>query len=153
LGEADAERLLVAALPLVKSESAAIASAAIEALGRAYAQARRGASPALATARSTLEDGLFSALDHPDVEVVKLALSEISDAPDARALARLGMSLDHASPDVRKLAGELLGSAGGPGAQALLRARLTRERDPSVREALTEALMTRPTPSADTSEE
>jgi hypothetical protein len=78
------------------------------------------------------------------MEVVKLALVEIGRAPDARALARLGMSLDHAAPDVRKLAGELLGQAGGPGAQALLRARLARERDVEVREALTSALMMRP---------
>jgi hypothetical protein len=64
--------------------------------------------------------------------------------PDARALARLGMCLDHTDADVRKLAGELLGQAGGGGAQALLRARLVRERDPSVRSALTQALMTPP---------
>jgi hypothetical protein len=80
---------------------------------------------------------------------VKLALVEIGRAPDARGLARLGMSLDHPASDVRKLAGELLGQAGGPGAQALLRTRLVRERDVEVREALTSALMTPPHASED----
>ncbi len=130
LGEADPERFLEAAQPLVRSPQSAIASAAVEALGRVEGRMR--------------EDGLFAALDHPDPEVVKLALTEVGRAPDARALARLGMCLDHSAPDVRRLAGELLGNAGGPGAQALIRARLVRERDPQVRTALTESLMTPP---------
>ena len=60
------------------------------------------------------------------------------------ARKRKGRCLDHTDADVRKLAGELLGPAGGGGAQALLRARLVRERDPQVRTALTQALMTPP---------
>ena len=130
LGEADPERFLLAALPLVSSARPEIACAAVEAFGRMDGHTR--------------EDGLFAALDHTDPEVVKLALTEVARVPDARALARLGMCLDHVGADVRKLAGELLGNAGGAGAQALLRARLVRERDPSVRAALTAALMTPP---------
>lgn len=130
LGEADPERFLVAALPLVSSARPDIACAAVEAFGRMDGGAR--------------EDGLFAALDHTDPEVVKLALVEVARLPDARALARLGMCLDHPGADVRKLAGELLGHAGGAGAQALLRARLFREREPAVRESLTSALMTPP---------
>ncbi len=130
LGDADPERFVAAALPLVSSPRPEIACAAVEAFGRVDGRAR--------------EDGLFAALDHTDPEVVKLALTEVARIPDARALARLGMCLDHAGADVRKLAGELLGNAGGAGAQALLRARLERERDPGVRAALTTALMTPP---------
>jgi HEAT repeat protein len=130
LGDADPDRFLVAALPLVSSARPEIACAAVEAFGRLAGRAR--------------EDGLFAALDHVDPEVVKLALTEVARVPDARALARLGMCLDHQGKDVRKLAGELLGHAGGAGAQALLRARLVRERDPGVRAALTTALMTPP---------
>ncbi len=130
LGAADPERFMGAALPLVSSARPEIACAAVEAFGRMDGRTR--------------EDGLFAALDHTDPEVVKLALTEVARVPDARALARLGMCLDHSGADVRRLAGELLGNAGGAGAQALLRARLVRERDPAVRAALTDALMTPP---------
>jgi HEAT repeat protein len=136
LGEADPERLLAAALPRVQSAQVALACAAVEALGSR--RARRDAFS------SILESGLFAALDHVDPDVVKLALTEIGASHAARPLARLGMALDHAAPEVRRLAAELLGQAGGAGAQTLLRSRLARERDAAVRAALTEALMVRP---------
>jgi hypothetical protein len=77
---------------------------------------------------------------------VKVALSEIAAALDARALARLGLCLDHPSWEVRRLAAELLGQDASPGAQALLRARYEREKDPIVREAIEMALSVRPPP-------
>ena len=50
------------------------------------------------------------------------------------------MSLDHASWEVRRLVAELLGQDASPPARALLRARLDRETDPVVREAIAEGL-------------
>jgi HEAT repeat protein len=90
------------------------------------------------------EDVLFVALDHPQEEVVKLALSLVGAHPGARALARLGLCLDHVSWEVRRLAAELLGQAMTPAAQSLLRARYERERDPIVREAIASAVSLRP---------
>jgi HEAT repeat protein len=84
------------------------------------------------------------ALDHSDPEVVKLALSLVGAQPDVRALARLGHCLDHASWEVRRLAAELLGQDKSPGAQALLRARYEREKEPVVRDAIAAAVSLRP---------
>ncbi|HWL89692.1 MAG TPA: HEAT repeat domain-containing protein, partial [Polyangiaceae bacterium] len=132
LCEANLHQGLLAARPLVKSGDVAIACAAVEAI--------RGSSGSLR------DDVLFDALEHPDPEVVKLALAELSRAPDARALARLGTCLDHASWEVRRLASELLGHSKVPAAKELLRARLEREKEPIVRGALTLALSLRPPP-------
>jgi HEAT repeat protein len=133
LGEADQARGFAAARARVGSPSAEIACAAVEAIDRFGAAGDR-------------EDALFDALAHPDSEVVKLALSSLATNLDARALARLGMSLDHESWEVRRLASELLGQSKSPSAQALLRARLEREKEPVVRDALTNALSLRPPP-------
>jgi HEAT repeat protein len=138
LGEADAERALSAARPLVSHTDAALACAALEAIG--YIASPR-LPPHLATSS---EDALFAALDHPDAEVVKLALSLVGERPGARALARLGLCLDHASWEVRRVAAELLGQDKSPSAQALLRARYEREQDPIVREAIAAAVSVRP---------
>ena len=135
LCEADSYKGLVAARPLVKSTDAAIACAAVEAI-------RGGVG-------SLRDDVLFDALEHLDPEVVKLALAELSRAPDARALARLGTCLDHASWEVRRLASELLGHSKVPAAKELLRARLEREKEPIVRGALTLALSLRPPPGSE----
>jgi HEAT repeat protein len=132
LSDADPHEGLAAAAPLVKSHDAAIACAAVEAIGSHTGPAR--------------DDALYAALEHHDPEVVKLALSELSRAPDARSLARLGTCLDHVSWEVRKVASELLGQAKSGAAQELLRARLEREKEPIVREALTGALSLRPPP-------
>jgi HEAT repeat protein len=133
LGEADKARGFAAARARVHSPSAEIACAAVEAIDRFGPSGDR-------------EDALFDALGHPDSEVVKLALSSLATNLDARALARLGMSLDHESWEVRRLASELLGQSKSPSAQALLRARLEREKEPVVRDALTNALSLRPPP-------
>jgi HEAT repeat protein len=133
LGEADKARGFAAARARVHSPSAEIDGAAGEAIDRFGPSGDR-------------EDALFEALGHPDSEVVKLALSSLATNLDARALARLGMSLDHESWEVRRLASELLGQSKSPSAQALLRARLEREKEPVVRDALTNALSLRPPP-------
>jgi HEAT repeat protein len=138
LGEAAPERALAAAQPLVSQTDAALASAAVEAIGHL---ASPRTPPHLAAA---CEDALFAALDHPDVEVVKLALSLVGLRRGARALARLGLCLDHGSWEVRRLAAELLGQDKSPAAQALLRARYEREKDPIVREAISAAVSIRP---------
>jgi HEAT repeat protein len=84
------------------------------------------------------------ALDHPNQEVVKLALSFVGTHSGARALARLGLCLDHSSWEIRRLAAECLGQVRTPASHALLRARYERERDPLVREAIALAVSVRP---------
>jgi HEAT repeat protein len=130
LADADAGQALHVALPLVRSSDPAVACAAVEAIGALVGPAR--------------EDALFAALEHGDPDVVKLALNELGRAIDARTLTRLGMALDHEARDVRKLAAELLGNEASAAAHAVLRARLEREKDANVREALTAALAARP---------
>jgi HEAT repeat protein len=126
LGAADPDRCLAVARRLVRSPDASIACAAVEAAGPLDGLRR--------------EDVLLAALEHQDAEVVKLALSELHRTTDARSLARLGLCLDHESWEVRRLAAELLGAQRTLPAQALLRARLERESDGSVREALVSSL-------------
>lgn len=138
LGNADPDRALGAARPLVTHPDAAVACAAVEAIGQLTS------THLPAKVEGACEDALFAALDHADPEVVRLALSIIGARPGARALTRLGLCLDHASWEVRRLAAELLGQNRSPGAQALLRARLERERDPIVRDALAAAVSVRP---------
>jgi HEAT repeat protein len=140
LGDADPDRALAAATPLVTHADAAIACAAVEALG--HLAGARGPSHLTAGC----EDALFAALDHADPEVVRLALSLVGARPGARALARLGLCLDHVSWEVRRLAAELLGHDKSGSAQALLRARYEREKDPIVRDAIAAAVSVRPPP-------
>jgi HEAT repeat protein len=125
LSEADGERALEVCSRLVMREDPAIASAAVAALGKLGERA---------------EPGLARALDHASDEVVKLALSELGRVPSARALEHVGHSLDHASWEVRRLAAEVLGAEGSDEAYALLRARLERENDAAVREAIMTSL-------------
>jgi HEAT repeat protein len=129
LAAADRDRALQAAQPLVRSRDAGVASAAVEALGALTGPAR--------------DDALFAALEHDDTEVVKLALSELGRALDARSLTRVGTALDHAAHDVRRMAAELLGQDGSVAARGLLRARLDREKEVSVRVAIASALSAR----------
>jgi HEAT repeat protein len=144
LGDADPARALAAARPLVTRADAAVASAAVEAIGH-LASARNSSRVSQHVAAAS-EDALFAALDHPDPEVVKLAVSLIGSQPGARALARLGLCLDHASWEVRRLAAELLGQDMSASAQALLRARYEREKEPVVRDAIAAAVSVRPPP-------
>jgi HEAT repeat protein len=142
LSDADPARALASARPLVTHPDAAIACAAVEAIGQLAVP--RGAGHGSAHLQVECEDALFTALDHADPEVVKLALSLVGTEPGARALARLGLCLEHSSWEVRRLAAELLGQDRRPGAQGLLRARYERERDPIVRAAIGSAVSLRP---------
>jgi HEAT repeat protein len=135
---ADADRALGAARPLVKHVDAAIACAAVEAIGQLAA---RSTPPGPGATR---DEALFAALEHPEAEVVKLALSFVGVDPSPRAMARLGMCLDHPSWEVRRVAAELLGQDKSTSAQGLLRSRYERERDPIVREAIAHAFSLRP---------
>jgi HEAT repeat protein len=139
LSDADPERALAAAQPLVKHVDPAIASAAVEAIGQLGEHGGLSSS-----AQAEREDALFAALDHPEAEVVKLALSLVGPQPSPRTLARLGLCLDHSSWEVRRVAAELLGQEKSSAAQGLLRARYERERDPIVREAIADAVSVRP---------
>ena len=135
-------RALASARPLVTHPDAAIACAAVEAIGQLAAP--RAAGHAATHLEMACEDALFAALDHDDPGVVKLALSLVGAEPGARALARLGMCLEHSSWEVRRLAAELLGQDRRAGAQGLLRARYEREKDPIVRAAIGSAVSLRP---------
>jgi HEAT repeat protein len=141
LSDADPERALSAARPLANHADAAIACAAVEAIGQLGHASAASGTPAQQAAR---EDALFPALDHPEAEVVKLALSVVGVQPSPRALARLGLCLDHPAWEVRRVAAELLGQEKSSAAQGLLRARYERERDPMVREAIADAVSVRP---------
>jgi HEAT repeat protein len=145
LGEADRDRALAVARPMIGHPDAAIACAAVEVIGQIEASAPASQPRASAAA---LEDALFVALDHAEGEVVKLALSMVGARRGARALARLGLCLDHPSWEVRRLAAELLGQAKSPSAEGLLRARYELESDPMVREAIAHAVSLRPPPAA-----
>jgi HEAT repeat protein len=126
----DPDATFEAARPLVLNPDASIAIAAVEAIGRLSATRHR--------------DVLFEAIAHTEPEVVKVALSEISSQLDAHALTQLARGLEHDSWDVRRLACELLGGRARDGVQAMLHARLEREKEPLVREALMLALSIRP---------
>jgi HEAT repeat protein len=142
LGDADPDRALASARPLVGHSDAAVACAAVEAIGQLRSMRATGhVSPHVAAG---CEDALFAALDHPDEEVVKLSLSLVGAQPGARALARLGLCLDHTSSEVRCAAAELLGQDNSTGARALLRARYEREKDQIVRAAIASAASVRP---------
>jgi HEAT repeat protein len=138
LSDADPARAVAAACPLVTHADAAIACAALESIGQ------MGSARVSTSVTAACEDALFQALDHEDIEVVKLALSLVGSQPGPRALARLGLCLDHPSWDVRRMAAELLGHSQALGSQALLRARYERETDPLVRDAIAMAVSLRP---------
>lgn len=130
LGDADPERAFAAARALARAREPAIAAAAIEVIGRVKLDARL--------------DALLSATDHPEHEVVKLALGEIAKIDDERAFAALATAIEHAAEPVRRYAAELLGQAGRASeADAVLRARLDRERSADVRQTIMRALAAR----------
>lgn len=136
LKEADPERGFAAARPLLRSPEASIAAAAVEVVGSVAVEGRL--------------EALMSATDHPDVEVVKLALGEISKSTSELALTALAAGIEHTRETVRKCAAELLGhtaeggSGATPDAEGILRSRLDRERSADVRRAIMQALAVRP---------
>lgn len=126
LGESSDPRGLAVLGPLVRSSDARVAVTAVEALAR-HGDLRR---------LSLLFDGLH----HPEAEVVKAAMLAIAAEPDPRVVVHLGACLDQPAWDVRRLAADLLGRAPSEASVALLRARLSVEPDPMVKEALSRAL-------------
>jgi len=130
LREADPERAFAAARPLLRSKEAAVAAAAVEVIGAIDVEARI--------------EALMGATDHPDHEVAKLALGQLANTGDERALASLGRAIEHDAEAVRRYAAELLGNEGGAEAETMLRARLDRERSAEVRNAIMAALSARP---------
>jgi HEAT repeat protein len=126
LGESSDSRALSVLGPLVRSNDARVAVAAVEALSR-HADSRRLSS-------------LFDGLHHPEPEVVKAAMLAIAAEPDPRVIVHLGACLDQSAWDVRRLAADLLGRAPSDASAALLRARLSVEQDPMVKDALSRAL-------------
>lgn len=130
LREADPERAFAAARPLLRSKEAAVAAAAVEVIGAIDVEARI--------------EALMGATDHPDHEVAKLALGQLANTGDERALASLARAIEHEAEAVRRYAAELLGNEGGAEAETMLRARLDRERSAEVRNAIMAALSARP---------
>lgn len=126
LGESSDPRALGVLGPLVRSNDARVAVTAVEALSR-HADARRLSS-------------LFDGLHHAEAEVVKASMLAIAAEPDPRVIVHLGACLDQSAWDVRRLAADLLGRAPSEASAALLRARLTVESDPMVKDALSRAL-------------
>jgi HEAT repeat protein len=126
LRDADTERAIAAARPLLRSREPSIATAAVEVVGSVDFEGR--------------VEALMSATGHDDHEVVKLALAQLAATKDERALAALAGAIEHPADVVRKYAAELLGSEGGGEGEVILRARLDRERSPEVRRAIMEAL-------------
>lgn len=122
LGEADDEVQLSHASALASSADFALASIAIEAIGQSTANGR--------------EQALSGALTHNDPQVVCLALSELVRLHGDRSREALAWAIEHPSGEVRQHAAELLGQEGSEEARTLIRARLVREDDPLVKEAL-----------------
>ncbi len=125
LGETSDPRALPILRPFMRSGDPTAAVAAIEALG-AFPELRR-------------VEALIEGLSHSAAEVVKAALMSLGESSDPRVLLHLGACLDHEAWDVRRLVADLLARYGGPAAGPL-RARLTAEEDPLVREAIGRAL-------------
>lgn len=130
LRDADPERAFAAARPLLRSLESSVAAAAVEVVGSIRIHGGI--------------EALMGAADHPDHEVVKLALAQLVGRKDERALAALARAVEHSTEAVRRYAAELLGQEGGPESEGLLRARLDRERSADVRRAIMEALSRRP---------
>ncbi len=130
LRDADPARAFAAARPLLRSKEAAVAAAAVDVIGSIPVDARI--------------EALMGAAEHPNHEVVKLALAQLANTGDERALASLARAIEHGAEAVRRYAAELLGQEGGAEAEGMLRARLDRERSAEVRTAIMAALSSRP---------
>jgi HEAT repeat protein len=125
LREADPQRAFAAARPLLRSQEPSIAAAAVDVVGGIATDGRA--------------EALMIATDHPDHEVVRLALGEIAKLGDEHALTALAAAIQHPAETVRKCAAELLGQAGSE-AEGILRSSLDRERSADVRQAIMTAL-------------
>ncbi|MCA9597791.1 MAG: HEAT repeat domain-containing protein [Myxococcales bacterium] len=126
LGETGDVRAIGVLRDIARSADGLAAVAAVDALSR--------------TGDPRRIDALIDASSHPDSEVVKSALRGLALERDPRAVAHLGACLDHDAWDVRRLAADLLGRIGDGSAMGLLRAKLSTEGEPLVREAVARAL-------------
>ncbi|HEY3233456.1 MAG TPA: HEAT repeat domain-containing protein [Polyangiaceae bacterium] len=126
LGRASDAQTLEMLKPLAKAGDTARAVAAVDAIAH------------LTDPKRT--DALIDALAHPDCEVGKAAMRALAHEVDPRVHAHLGACLDHEVWDVRRLAADLLGRTGGVASLGLLRAKLSAEGEPLVREALQRAI-------------
>lgn len=115
--------LIAALAPLASKAQSAVAIAAVNALSRA---------PFGTPGR---EPALLSALGHPDVAVIKIAMLKLEKTDTA--LDKISRALDHAARDVRLLAAEMLaGHARSAAVIERLRRQAAIETDPEVRTAL-----------------
>jgi HEAT repeat protein len=126
LGEADDPRACGVLRRLCLSNSPLIAVAAVETLGR--------------LSHPDKIDAILQATSHAHSEVVKAAILALETVSDPRALGPIGQALTHPEWDVRRLAADCLGRFGGDEAARLLRARMLKEQEPLVREAINRAL-------------
>jgi HEAT repeat protein len=126
LGDTQDPRVLGVLSPIARSGAPVAAVAAVEALGSLNEPGQ--------------VDALIDALDHVDEEVVKAALGALRPFRLPRVAGRVGVCVDHPSWSVRRLAADLLGHIGGEMTAALLRAKLSTEEEPLVREAIQRAL-------------
>ncbi|MEZ4370502.1 MAG: HEAT repeat domain-containing protein [Polyangiaceae bacterium] len=133
LGDTADPRALDVLKPLARSGSAMAAVSAVEALGRLSLHGSGQEGRAV--------EALIDSLSHPDAEVVKSAVRVLADQRDPRVVTHLGACLDHEAWDVRRLAADLLGRIGGASTLELLKARLSTESEPLVREAVQRALI------------
>jgi HEAT repeat protein len=124
LGNTGDERAVAVLAPLLGNAATLLAVVAVEAL------ATLGASI----------DTLFGALVHPEPEVVKAGLLAVSERDDSRVPERLAECLAHPAWDVRALSGELLARHPGEVAKSSLRARLSVEQSPAVREVIARSI-------------
>lgn len=126
LGRTGDGEVASAIVPYVGSPSPAVAVAAVTALGRI--DDMDGLPALLEAARSE------------EAEVVKAALLALDGSSHPAVVACFGKALEHERWDVRTLAADCLGPSGAAASVELIRARLSRETEPIVREALDRAL-------------
>ena len=122
LRDADPERAFAAARPLLRS--------------REPRSPRRRSRRRRRRVEARVE-ALMGATDHPDHEVVKLALGELANSATSARSPRSRRAIDHAAEAVRKLRGRAARSRRRRAtAESILRARLDRERSADVRHAI-----------------
>jgi HEAT repeat protein len=126
LGEASPTQAFDAAWGLLRANDPRVAAAAVETMGQLRGPRRN--------------EGLFLALRHADPGVVKGALVELAREISPECRAEVARCLDSPFFEVRRFAAELLAGTDDDATHMLIRARLDRETDPAVREALAQVL-------------
>ncbi len=126
LSECDEERALAIAAKLVDSRDPLVACAAVDALGRAGGVSARTA--------------LLRGLEHPDGDVVRLALTELGIPESEVERERIGACLRNPSPSVRRAAVDSIGHERSRESRRIVRRRLDEETDPRVIEMILSVL-------------